>query len=63
MGEPANIVLVDPLATRLIDARDTASLSRNNPYAGLTLPGEVVATFLRGRPTVQDRKLIEAVRV
>ena len=63
VGEPANIVLVDPLATRLIDARDTASLSRNNPYAGLTLPGEVVATFLRGRPTVQDHNLMEAVRV
>ena len=58
VGEPANIVLVDPAATRTIDARDTASLSRNNPYAGLTLPGEVVATFLRGRPTVRDRVLV-----
>jgi dihydroorotase len=61
VGEPANLVLVDPAATRTIDARDTASLSRNNPYAGLTLPGEVVATFLRGRPTVQDRTLVEGV--
>ena len=58
VGEPANIVLVDPAATRVIDARDTSSLSRNNPYAGLTLPGEVVATFLRGRPTVRDRALV-----
>lgn len=58
VGEPANIVLVDPAATRTIDPRDTASLSRNNPYAGLTLPGEVVATFLRGRPTVRDRALV-----
>jgi dihydroorotase len=58
VGEPANIVLVDPAATRTIDARDTASLSRNNPYSGLTLPGEVVATFLRGRPTVRDRALV-----
>jgi dihydroorotase len=61
VGEPANLVLVDPAATRTIDARDTASLSRNNPYAGLTLPGEVVATFLRGRPTVLDRVLVEGV--
>jgi dihydroorotase len=30
---------------------DTASLSRNNPYAGLTLPGRVVATYLRGKKT------------
>ncbi|MCD9198168.1 dihydroorotase [Aeromicrobium wangtongii] len=58
VGEPANIVLVDPAAQRTIDARDTASLSRNNPYDGLTLPGEVVATFLRGRPTVRDRALV-----
>jgi dihydroorotase len=58
VGEPANLVLVDPAATRTIDARDTASLSRNNPYAGRTLPGEVVATFLRGRPTVLDRVLV-----
>ena len=61
VGEPANIVLVDPAASRTIDARDTASLSRNNPYAGLTLPGTIVATFLRGRPTVQDRTLVEGV--
>jgi dihydroorotase len=58
VGEPANIVLVDPAASRTIDARDTASLSRNTPYAGLTLPGTVVATFLRGRPTVRDGALV-----
>jgi dihydroorotase len=59
VGEPANIVLVDPAASRTIDPRDTASLSRNNPYAGLTLPGTIVATFLRGRPTVRDGALVE----
>ncbi len=58
VGEPANIVLVDPAATRTIDPRDTASLSRNTPYAGLTLPGEIVATFLRGTSTVRDRVLV-----
>ena len=31
-----------------------ASVSRNTPYAGRELPGRVVATFLRGRPTVLD---------
>src|SRR5207253_11449106 len=34
VGEPANLVLFDPAATREVDARETASLSRNNPYAG-----------------------------
>ena len=34
-----------------------ASLSRNTPYAGMELPGRVVATFLRGKATVLDGKL------
>ncbi|HEU4489254.1 MAG TPA: dihydroorotase [Jiangellales bacterium] len=51
-GEPANLVLLDPGSRRTIDPADLASLSRNTPYAGTTLPGQVVATFLRGRPTV-----------
>jgi len=58
VGEPANLVLVDPAAVRTIDARELSSLSRNTPYEGMTLPGRVVATFLRGRPTVLDGKLV-----
>ncbi len=50
-GEPANIVLVDPAASGIVDPRASSSLSRNTPYAGMKLPGEVVATFLRGRVT------------
>jgi dihydroorotase len=57
VGEPANVVLYDPSATRTIEASEMASLSRNTPYAGMELPGRVVATFLRGRPTVLDGKL------
>jgi dihydroorotase len=56
-GEPANLVLLDPAARRTVDPSDLASLSRNTPYAGMELPGRVVATFLRGRPTVLDGKL------
>jgi dihydroorotase len=55
-GEPANLVLYDPSTTRVVDATESASLSRNTPYAGRELPGRVVATFLRGRPTVLDGK-------
>jgi dihydroorotase len=57
VGEPANVVLYDPSATRVVEASETASLSRNNPYAGRELPGRVVATFLRGKATVLDGKL------
>jgi dihydroorotase len=56
-GEPANVVLYEPTARRTVDPTESASLSRNTPYRGMELPGRVVATFLRGRPTVLDGKL------
>ncbi|MCW2752733.1 MAG: dihydroorotase [Marmoricola sp.] len=57
VGEPANVVLYDASATRVIEAGEMSSLSRNTPYAGMELPGRVVATFLRGKATVLDGKL------
>jgi len=56
-GEPANLVLYDPAPREAVDPTAQASKSRNTPFAGLVLPGRVVATFLRGRPTVLDGKL------
>ncbi|MGH3370780.1 MAG: amidohydrolase family protein, partial [Nocardioidaceae bacterium] len=56
-GAPANVVLYDPARPHVVDATDLASLSRNTPYAGREMPGRVVATFLRGKPTVLDGKL------
>jgi dihydroorotase len=56
VGEPANLTLVDPASRWTVDPAQLASLSRNTPYAGMTLPGRVVATFLRGEPTVLDGK-------
>ncbi|MGI8682724.1 MAG: dihydroorotase [Mycobacteriales bacterium] len=55
-GAPANLVLVDPTARTTVDPSSLASRSRNTPYAGRELPARVVATFLRGRPTVLDGK-------
>jgi len=54
---PANLVLYDPAARDVVDPAAHASRSRNSPFAGMTLPGRVVATFLRGTPTVLDGKL------
>jgi dihydroorotase len=56
-GAPANVVLYDPSVRRVVEASESVSLSRNTPYAGMELPGRVVATFLHGRPTVLDGKL------
>jgi dihydroorotase len=56
-GLPANLALYDPRPRDRVDPADHASKSRNSPFAGLELPGRVVATFLRGEPTVLDGKL------
>jgi dihydroorotase len=51
VGEPANLVLVDPQARAVVDRNASSSLSRNNPWHGRDLPDPVVMTFWRGRPT------------
>ena len=51
VGEPANLALVDPTARATVDREVTASRSRNNPYAGLTLPDPVRLTVWAGRVT------------
>jgi dihydroorotase len=56
VGEPANVVLVDPAARWTVDPAQSASRSRNTPFAGRELPARVRATFLRGIPTVLDGK-------
>ena len=51
VGEPANIVLVDPYARTVVEPTLMRSRSRNTPYAGRELPTRIVATYLRGRAT------------
>ena len=53
VGEPANLVLVDPDARAIVDRDASASLSRNNPWHGRELPDPVVATVWQGRVTYQ----------
>jgi dihydroorotase len=56
-GAPANVTLYDPRAAATpVDPGAMVSKSRNTPFAGMPLPGQVVATFLRGEPTVLDGK-------
>jgi dihydroorotase len=57
-GAPANLTLYDPGARRVIDPAVSVSKSRNTPFAGMELPGRVHATFLHGRPTVLDGRLV-----
>jgi dihydroorotase len=53
VGEPANVVLVDPSARTVVDRDASASLSRNNPWHGRELPDPVVTTIWAGRITYQ----------
>ncbi|MBL0888558.1 dihydroorotase [Myceligenerans indicum] len=52
VGEPANVTLVDPAASRTVRGAQQVTASANTPLEGMELPGVVVATFLRGRATV-----------
>ncbi|MEG8179542.1 dihydroorotase [Nocardia terpenica] len=54
VGEPANLVLIDPEATWTVRATELASISENTPYEAMTLPARVTATFLRGTVTARD---------
>ncbi len=58
VGEPANVTLVDPEARWIVRGAELASLSSNTPFAGRELPGRVRWTFLRGRATVADGRVV-----
>ena len=56
IGSQANITLIDPSANRTISSK-THSKSSNNPFKGMTLPGQVVHTLYKGKFTVKDSEL------
>ena len=58
VGAPANLTIVDTNARWIVDPMQLASKSRNTPYAARAMRGKVVATFLRGRATVLEGKLV-----
>jgi len=53
-GRPANLCVIDPAATWVVDPAALASRSRNTPYTGRKLTGKVRHTILRGEPVVVD---------
>ena len=55
-GAPANLTLVDPSSSWVVDPAGLASRSRNTPYAGREIPATIVATFLRGRADSAGRQ-------
>lgn len=57
VGEPANLVVVDPDATWTVEGTDLASKSTNTPFEAMTLPAVVTATLLRGKVTAHGGKI------
>ncbi|MDQ1444301.1 MAG: dihydroorotase [Acidimicrobiaceae bacterium] len=53
-GASANLTVIDPAATWVVEPEHLASRSRNTPYAGRKLTGKVRHTILRGEPVVLD---------
>ncbi|HYF44599.1 MAG TPA: dihydroorotase [Acidimicrobiales bacterium] len=51
-GRPANLCVIDPSENWVVDPADSASRSRNNPYAGRKLTGRVRHTIYAGEPVV-----------
>ncbi len=56
IGAPGQVMVFDPTAR--IPVTSGASKSRNNPYAGMSLPGVVQHVLYGGRPTVVDGALV-----
>ncbi|MEV6769048.1 dihydroorotase [Nocardia sp. NPDC051030] len=54
VGEPANLVLIDPDTEWTVEAKELASIAQNTPFQSMTLPAKVTNTFLRGRATVRN---------
>jgi dihydroorotase len=63
VGAPAELFLYDPSVRREFQVADLAGKGVNSPYLSRTLPGRVVATFHRGRPTVLDGAVLDASEV
>jgi dihydroorotase len=55
VGAPANLMVFDPAATWIVDARTMASRSRNTPFAGMQLTGRVRHTVHEGEAVVVDQ--------
>ena len=61
VGGPAHLVAVNPRKSWTVDRDLLQSRSRNTPYHGIELPGQVVATFFNGIPTLLEGELTTEV--
>lgn len=58
IGAPANITIYDPNNARVVVAEEQISKSKNTPFTGITLPGEVRHVFFKGKPTMIATEMV-----
>ncbi|MEP7328094.1 MAG: amidohydrolase family protein [Betaproteobacteria bacterium] len=59
VGYDADLVVVDPELTRVVDAAHLESFADYSPFEGMRLKGWPVMTFVRGRKVMADGKIVE----
>ncbi len=59
IGAPANLTIVDTSANWIVDRNTLASKSKNTPFAGMTLPSQVLHTFLNGELVLKNSMIVK----
>ncbi|CAN2239205.1 PyrC Dihydroorotase and related cyclic amidohydrolases [actinobacterium SCGC AAA044-D11] len=60
IGAPANLTIVDTSANWIVDRNTLASKSKNTPFAGMTLPSQVLHTFLNGGLVLKNSMIVKS---
>ena len=58
VGAPANICIYDPSKNKVVVAREQISKSKNTPFEGIDLPGQVRHVFFQGKPTMISTEMV-----
>jgi len=58
VGAPANICIYDPSKNKVVVAQEQISKSKNTPFEGIDLPGQVRHVFFQGKPTMISTEMV-----
>ena len=58
VGAPANICIYDPSKSKVVVAEEQISKSKNTPFVGIDLPGQVRHVFFQGKPTMISTEMV-----
>ena len=58
VGAPANICIYDPSKNKIVVAEEQISKSKNTPFVGIDLPGQVRHVFFQGEPTMISTEMV-----